>query len=485
MYDVGAASVAWLLFLASASAVKLGHQAREIVETSKYAWPSGRGFFGKFSGGATRAQAPFDLKASLNWTWHGNLSRYARVPNGANIDDHKGIYLTAFDGIRKFSPDGKLLWKSLDRDYGEEFPDQAALYKSALYVSTTFGRVMALDMRTGEKIWTTQLAGTDMTNGWVSVDEGIVITGSDIMTDLSEGKEGGVRSRIVYQDHKSENNVALYSDQLVTGLNATDGRVLWRFQPEAPVWNFHASFAGDGTFVFQDYEGRAYRCRVSDGTEVWRRGGVVGSWTDGSAILGPNRVVYTVNNHVQSGRDQPGDVTAWRLEDGQLLWIAEVPQPPNNIPAIGRLFGRAGLSLVQPAGQQGTKGAPTFVYALDAETGKLQWKFDGPSQKDSLQAGDSDKVASWERQNIDRVRPITAPNPWSAPSIDGSGTVFIGSEEGNFYALRDANSDGVVKGEAEVSSYDTKACFSGSMSPAISPGMVVAGSIDQLFVFKQ
>merc|ERR1719389_843378 len=103
-------------------------------------------------------------------------------------------------------------------------------------------------MATGKELWTTKLRSTDGNNGWVSVHEGTVITGSDAQ-ELNRGRAApGKRS-----------------DQLVTGLNASDGKVLWDFKPEAPVWNLMVSFVGDGTFTFQDYEGRAYRCRVSDG----------------------------------------------------------------------------------------------------------------------------------------------------------------------------------------------------------------------------
>jgi len=279
----------------------------------------------------------------------------------------------------------------------------------------------------------------------------------------------------------------------VTGLNATDGRVMWNYTPVAPVWNFAASFAGDGTFVFPDYEGRAYRNRVGDGTNVWRSGGVNGSWTDGSALLGSNGIVYTVANQlgqilsvvklVMSG-SMLGYVYAFRLEDGEQLWKTEVPRPPNNMPALGMLAGQTELSLVQPIGQQGLQGEQTFVYALNAKNGTVQWIFDGPSQKDMLQAGDSNVEAQDQREEAG-VRRITLPNPWSAPTIDSSGTVYIGNQEGSFFALRDSNGDGKVEGPSEVNSFETLACFSGSNSPAIAPGMLVTASIDAMYVFKQ
>merc|ERR1739848_500854 len=82
----------------------------------------------------------------------------------------------------------------------------------------------------------------------------------------------------------------------------------------------------------------------------------------------------------------PGSLVAHRLSDGSVLWNKTVPRPPNNLAAIGRLFGREGLSVVQPVGQQVLQGAQTDLLALDAETGEVQWLFEGPKQSGVLQA---------------------------------------------------------------------------------------------------
>jgi len=428
----------------------------------KYFWPSGRGRVGSYS--VSPFVAPSNSKESLAWTWHDPVGRYRNVPNGANIDGQKNIYLTSLDGIRKFSPDGNLLWTF----HGEkEMPDQASLYNGAVYVSATQGTIYAISMETGQALWETKLKSTDGNNGWVSVSEDTVITGSD-------------NSEMYHGHWRAGKN----ADQLVTGLNATDGTVKWRYTPTSPVWNFAASFAGDGTFIFQDYEGRAYRNRVSDGTNLWQNGGAEGSWTDGGALMGSNNIVYSVGMIEHSEGNSPGYVYAFALEDGKQLWKTRVPRPPNNVPGLGRLAGKTGLSLVQPIGQQCQMGQPTDVYALDAETGEVQWVFNGPTQKNDLQAGDSNPIARHQRE-MAGVRQITLPNPWSAPTIDGAGKVFIGSEEGPFYALVDTNGDGHVEGPDEVSSFDTFACFSGSSSAAHAPGMMVAASIDAMYVFKQ
>jgi len=463
------------------------------IETDEYYWPSGTGRIEHYTQssvtGLNTTPASLDLGAGPSWNWTDPRGRYRGVPNAVNIDDEKNIFMLTLDGIRKFSADGNLLWSYLPdwRKPGEEMPDTSSLYQGAVYVSTTHGHVVAISMDDGTELWKTKLPSCDGNNGWVSVSEGTVILGSNVS-----------------QNYRGIPIPGRYADQSVTGLNASDGTVMWNFEPDAPVWNFMGSFAGDGTFTFQDYEGKAYRNRVRDGTNIWKQGGALFSWTDGSSMLGPAlspeeslhvcgqgqpqsakcRVVYAVNNRDPvGGRDKPGDVSAYRLEDGKLLWRKEVPRPPNNMPAVGRLAGKTGLSLVQPIGQQCQKGNPTDVYALDALTGELQWIFNGPSQKEDLQAGDSNPIAQQQRKQSG-VREITLPNPWSAPTVDANGVVFIGSEEGGFYSLLDADGDGNVTGNKEVSVFDTGACFSGSSAPAIAPGMLIATSIDAMYVYK-
>lgn len=178
---------------------------------------------------------------------------------------------------------------------------------------------------------------------------------------------------------------------------------------------------------------------------------------------------------------KPGTLSAYNISDGQLVWAVTTPRPPNNAPAVGHVMNLPGVSVVMPLCQQVLPGATCDVHVYDAETGGLQWVFHGPSQKGLLQAGDAEGILG----RISRgVRSMCLPNGWSAPTIDSQGTVFVGNEEGNFYALRDLDGDGVTFGDGEVAYYDTKASFSGSSSPAIAPGILAVASCDTLFVFK-
>jgi len=436
---------------------------KKLVATSEVAkaagaadfWPSGRGAQGQF-GWSSSLSGPFDLK--LAWSWHHPEGRFHTLTYGTAVDAGGNIFLSAADAIRKFSPNGQLLWEH--KTLPAQMPNAASLADGRVYSSDTTGRVFALSMETGQELWSTKVCHEiAQDNGFVTVSDGVVVAATDAA-------------------NAGEENVA------VRGFSASDGALLWTYKPDVNVWNFMGSPTGDGSVLFQDQAGKAYRLRLRDGSLLWKAGGSPGSWTDGTASLGANGVFYTPHNDLSRTSsftaDTPGHLSARNASDGALLWSITTPRPPNNAPALGKVYGHPGLSVVQPMGQQVMKGAPTDVYAYDAATGATRWVFRGPAQKGFLQAGDMDgsviRLASG-------VRPVCLPNPWSAPTIDASGTVYVGNQDGLFFGLRDLNGDGVVEGPGEVSSFDTRAAFSGSAGPSLAPGRVLVASCDSLFVF--
>eukprot|EP00413_Alexandrium_margalefii_P040437 CAMPEP_0204587044 /NCGR_PEP_ID=MMETSP0661-20131031/47834_1 /ASSEMBLY_ACC=CAM_ASM_000606 /TAXON_ID=109239 /ORGANISM="Alexandrium margalefi, Strain AMGDE01CS-322" /LENGTH=390 /DNA_ID=CAMNT_0051596729 /DNA_START=1 /DNA_END=1170 /DNA_ORIENTATION=+ len=382
---------------------------------------------------------------------------------GTVIDAQKNIYLTANFNVMKFSPDGRVLWVyDFKRHCG---PKEMALFTmnapslwgDAVFGNTESGQVFAIRADTGDEIWTKQILwhwiGPEATNnGFVQASDGVVVV-----------------------------------DTLLTvhALDAKNGDKLWEFSPDKPVWNFLASFPGDGTVVFQDWEGRVYRLRLSDGGLIWKAGGLPGTWTDGSLIVGSNGLVYAVNCFGFMGikkADFPGSmgaVTAYSLSDGRLVWRTEVPMAPNNMPAVGRLGEGPKLSVVQPIGNQAVKGETFSVLALDAETGEQQWIFRGPTQVGWIQAA-ADLTESQSAQ----IQANCVPNPWSAPTIDALGTVYIASQEGPIFSLRDANGDGEVAGAGEVDSYQTWRATCGSEAPSLAPGLMAVATCDLLTVFR-
>mmetsp|Transcript_23192 Transcript_23192/g.41900 ORF Transcript_23192/g.41900 Transcript_23192/m.41900 type:complete len:469 (+) Transcript_23192:78-1484(+) len=416
-----------------------------------YFWPSARGA----GHGASEFVAPFDLAASLNWSWENSLGRFASSPTGVVIDDKKNIYMTELSALRKFSHSGEELWSYGRQSRSVEMNNAACLLDGVAYLITSDGLVHAVSMESGKPLWVKAAGnGTDPTNSFVSAKAGRVIVGTD-------------------PNSKSNSHVA--------ALNATNGDVLWKYQPDKTVWNFLATFPNDNSVVFQDLEGKAYNVNLTDGALNWKAGGIPNSWTDGSAQLGPNGVVYAVShNGSQPLEGGTGTLSAYNATTGVLLWRKITPKPPNNVPAVGRLAGKRDLSVVQAVGQQDKQYEFLDVYAYDALTGEQQWVFNGPMLSTQLPAGD--EAGYLTRMSVG-LRVLTLPNGWSAPSIDGDGTVFIGNEEGWLFAIRDVDDDGLITGN-EVSSFQTNASFVGTSAPAIADGMLVAATNGPMFVFK-
>ena len=64
----------------------------------------------------------------------------------------------------------------------------------------------------------------------------------------------------------------------------------------------------------------------------------------------------------------PGNLSAFNVSDGELVWSAVTPRPPNNAPAIGHVKNLPGLSVVMPLCQQVRPGS-----TCDVEVSGLQW----------------------------------------------------------------------------------------------------------------
>mmetsp|Transcript_14104 Transcript_14104/g.40305 ORF Transcript_14104/g.40305 Transcript_14104/m.40305 type:complete len:476 (-) Transcript_14104:123-1550(-) len=428
----------------------------------EYYWSSTRGNFPHYS--TSSSSAPFNL-TTPTWSWHDPRGLWYSIPVGTAIDDKKNIYLTVADGMHKFSPDGKLIWTHSRRKDSETIHQACSLWNGQVFCMSAKGRAFSFSMETGNSIWSTDVfRDGDGNYGHVGVHDGVVLVAGETSGNLKRA----VPSCCGTAPHK------------LSGLNATNGRVLWTYEPDVPMWASNPSFADDGTFIFQNLEGTVHRSRLRDGSLVWKAGGEPGTWTDGSATLGPNGIIYAVSNR-QNGGEAPGYLSAYALGDGQLLWKRSVPKPPNQAPVVARVAGHPGLSVVQPMGQQCMQGLHVDVRAYDAATGELRWTWEGPAQKGPMVAGDKEGI---KYRMMAKIQPVTLPHPSSSPSVDADGTTYIGIETGHFLALRDSDGDGRVAGDQEVSVFETGAAFVGSAAAAVAPGLLAIGSLNQLFVWK-
>ena len=125
------------------------------------------------------------------------------------------VYLSAADGLRKFDVDGQLLWEH--HTLPAILMNAPAIYQGSIFASDTLGGVRALSMSTGKLLWYSNLSmpiGED--NGFTMVHEGVVFTAADWRDPSPMGP----------------------ANHMVKALNASDGQILWSYEPDAPVWNF-------------------------------------------------------------------------------------------------------------------------------------------------------------------------------------------------------------------------------------------------------
>lgn len=313
----------------------------------------------------------------------------------------------------------------------------------------------------------------------------------------------------------------------VASLNATNGEFLWDYVTDHLIWNFLPIFIDDGeSFIFQDSAGGVYRLGL-DGREIWKVSNNeqwYETWTDGGVSIGPNGVAYAMKSTGPQhqggafGPRIPGYIRAYRIADGKFLWQSpQTSEPPNSWPVVGRmrkddpltvmapigtagppkpfneLFGMAGslwqtplAQIMAPAagyllrftewlGEWGqiiwrNRDLQQEVWFLDAETGKVLWKFLPPAWKWPAFRGDSLHMGFTGRG--------CDPNPCGNPTMDAAGTFYIGFADGYIYALE--REGGGVK---VASKYDAEMAFSNGGS-VVAPGMFAIISCDTLFVFK-
>merc|ERR1711884_609279 len=86
------------------------------------------------------------------------------------------------------------------------------------------------------------------------------------------------------------------------------------------------------------------------------------------------------------------------------------------------------------------------LHVFDAETGSPLWTWEGPTSYWRMAPGDRDGFIPRSKLG---VRAISCPTPWNQPRIGYDGTIYVGNQNGKFYAIRDANGDDRIDNEKE------------------------------------
>lgn len=467
----------------------------KVRKASEYYWVQ-RG--GKpTSTGYTQYTAPSDFSKPPAWTWQNEDDEQVR--HSPLIDDKMNLYVMTTLKLRKFSPDGKILW-TWHVETGK-MTCSPALYQGGVYLLSAgdtqggldgpppeFVTAHHVDMETGQLLWKkniTASAAPDSHTLFVYNDTCIVPMKSD------PGREG--------------------TNKFVA-LSAKNGSYLWDYTMDEVVWNAVLTTPGDGTLLFAGSCGGAFR--ISFGGElIWRSGTEPRPNTmcsTGGGSLGPNGVYYTEYNWKE---DMRAHVTAYRVSDGAVLWQKTFPNyPGGQYPAVGPL-GKDGPLVVAVAigdnpgfpdpkvwktkesaeayfkdpearKKMGVPNNRNAIVVMDASTGNEIWRWEAPKWDHFAAAGDEDENMIRRLSTHSPENPICLPDLQGIPLISGDGTIYSSSSQsGDLTAIRDANGNGIIEA-TEISVFSPHKCFLNS--PSLAPGMLAAAPCwGPMYVFKE
>eukprot|EP00438_Fugacium_kawagutii_P020567 Skav202331 [mRNA] locus=scaffold60:444503:445933:+ [translate_table: standard] len=439
-------------------------------------WPHARGSPGRASGTTPEAWTTH----SLQWTFHDPRGKYYNLfAGGAVIDQDSNLFQMTDLGLYALNSTGQQLWHY---EAPGRSNNEITLAGDLVLGTTILGNAFAVNRLSGKEVWVTKMAedaGGDC--GYPAAHDGIFVAGARIQQNPNQtaGNTGG--------------------NTRVFGLDVKNGTKLWEYAPDKTVWNLTPLFPGDGSCVFMDLSGGMYRINLATGAELWKTlpQSSRESYTDGGAGVGPKgpgQMVYTCSNPGQDkgGEGTPGIVRAFYVSNGSEAWYARTPMPCNSYPSIGHLAGVERLAVVVvPGSFMGQENLHGEILALDAATGQTLWShpvepYSGP---EGQAAGDFE---GFPTRAVNKIQPICLPAHWSAPLIDGKGTVMVGRANGKVYKVYGPRSSfkGTLSGNifesngtvAEVLPMGS-AFLHGAFAAA--PGMFAISSCDTLYVFKK
>jgi len=492
------------------------HQHREedermdVFAPLAHYWPNLRGHSGQYS--ITKypvITSSGNLSDSLLWT----LEFKTDMLFSSVIDYERNVYVAGMKGLRKVSPQGKVLWTSRTPTW------YAIVVGNAVCGQNNMGAriVFCLSLKTGRPFWSrvvfpiAGLGGNQIGfhNGVLMVAAGeFHVPGLTVLT-------GKANDRVI-------------------GMNASTGKELWQFKVSCGLWMFSGLFPDEDTTLFQDECGGVYRIGLFNGSLIWYAPGAEGTLSDGAATLGPDGSTYSCSmaegSQVVDNNDPlyPGIMRKFRLSDGAVLWTATTPYPCTNIPTVtadGRTvvvapgaipavdgpfyYQREQILSLPPKGRErlhqlydrmqrnGTLRAlynmtdlTGAIMGFDTRTGELLWRHEVPPSGSITAAGDQERnwnmfieqpsLGLWgfvkERlENGFLILPHCGPAHWTPPTVDLEGKVYIGDSVGEIRVYD-------PKTDKRLDFHLDDGFVPGGIASA--PGLMVFTSCETVYAFK-
>lgn len=326
---------------------------------------------------------------------------------------------------------------------GRKINGGLALVHGSLYVESFDGRVSALNARTGALEWSTPVGGVVMTTPIIA--DGVVIVGTGTSSVLTESAQ-----RVVWGRPQGD---------AVIGLDAGDGRIIWRHHTVGEDMPSPAleRINGRSAIVFANGDNHLYALAVHDGHALWiHKVNGISSMSSAATDRGVVFVVIGGTSFSKYG-DRLLAVDAAR---GRILWSAPYGNADcSPTVAYGRVFVEGSAS---QSGLPSNRNAFNDVSAIDERTGKLHWRwysgygtFTGAGSDEEAIAGMAADGALYEAipatDEFAAFDAVSGKVRWKIPTdaavkmsaVEKNGRLYFGDTGHTFYTV-DARSGHVI-----------------------------------------
>lgn len=242
-----------------------------------------------------------------------------------------------------------------------------ALLSNRIYISDSQGLVTALDAKTGEKVWETEV-GSEIFGG-VGASAGMIALGSSdaevILLNAETGEElwrNLVSSEIVSSPVISDGKVLVRTiDGKVFALNARTGQRDWLYDRSVPALTLRGNAslsAGGGVVVTGFSNGKIVLFLIENGRAVWeKRIASASGRSELDRVVDADATPLLVGETIYALTFN-GNIGAYNVRTGDALWQRELSSY-QNLSVDGQI-----ISVVD---------ARSRVRALDRRTGGTLW----------------------------------------------------------------------------------------------------------------
>lgn len=241
------------------------------------------------------------------------------------------------------------------------------IHKDTLFIVDKNARTIALDSKTGKKLWEHDVGGLSAASPAYADGRLFVVTLEPGDVQALDPKNG----KLLWQRDlgaRSETSPVVYDDVVIIGnesgtvfaLDVKTGKTKWSIDTADAVKGGVA--LDSGIAYFGNYAGQLYAVRADDGSVKWQ------SSTSGSGFGTAGRIYSTPA--VAYGRVYVGSIDSrvysFDADNGEIAWSQSTGDWVYSAPAV------AEAGDAPPTVYIGSKDK--YFYALDAKTGSVRWK---------------------------------------------------------------------------------------------------------------